>query len=86
MRDKEEKPLITSHVYYKGLLDKKRKIFCLHDINFIFSRNGLTTFAAFLLLLFVRVQDKPASDVGCRSTPARLNFHSKKFRLEVKEK
>ena len=33
--------------------------------------------------LFVSRQDKPASGVRCRSPPASLNFHSKKFRLEV---
>jgi RNA polymerase sigma factor (sigma-70 family) len=37
------------------------------------------------LSLFVSGQDKPASGVGCRSPPASLNFHSKKFRLEVKD-
>lgn len=38
------------------------------------SRNGLTAFAVFLLSLFVKRQDKPASGVGCRSPPANLDF------------
>ena len=38
------------------------------------SRNGLTAFAVFLLSLFVKIQDKPVSGVGCRSPPANLDF------------
>ena len=38
------------------------------------NRKGVTAFAVFLLSLFVKRQDKPASGVGCRSPPANLDF------------
>lgn len=83
MRDKEEKSLITSHIYYRGLLDKKQKTVCLHDINFIFSRNGLTAFAAFLLSLFVRTQESLFLALGAALCLPIWSF--KKFRLEVRK-
>ena len=65
----------------RGLSTQEVEVKSLHIRTIIsINREGVTTFAVFLLSFFVRTRRKAISGIGCRSPPFNLDF--KKIQID----